>query len=71
MPINKNSFWVKFEEFGFYYRIKEGILKQAPISDDGTVDSNNKIEVTQIPKGIDSINFLNKINQEFGINFNC
>ena len=71
MPINKNSFWVKFEEFGFYYRVKDGILKQAPISDDSTVDTNGKIEVTQIPKGIDSINFLNKINQEFGIDFNC
>lgn len=69
MPVNKNSFWVKFEEFGYYYRVKGGLLKQAPIAQDGSVDLDNKIVLTELPEDFRNSNFTNKINQEFGTNF--
>jgi len=64
-----SSFWIKFEEFGFYYRIKQGILKQANITSTGEVCANSKIEVSQIPTGVDSEYFFAKINDEFGTDF--
>jgi len=69
MPVNKNSFWVKFEEFGYYYRVKEGKLKQAPISQDGSVDTDNKMILTKLPEEFRSSDFAYKMNQEFGTNF--
>jgi len=69
MPVNKNSFWVKFEEFGYYYRIKGGLLKQAPISQDGSVDIDNKTILTKLPEDFKILDFTNKINQELGTNF--
>ena len=64
-----NSFWIKFEEFGFYYRIKQGILKQANITSTGEVCGNSKIEVSQIPDNVNSEYFFTKINDEFGTKF--
>ena len=69
MPINKDSFWKKFDEFNFYYRVKNGILKQAPISKDGSVLIDEKYTVTNIPTSFIELNFIDKINQEFGTNF--
>ena len=68
MQIN-SSFWVKFEEFGFYYRIKDGTLKQTPILDDGELDPNNKQLVTDIPKNIYIKYFQQKIKDEFNFDF--
>ena len=69
MKISNSSFWIKFEEFGFYYRIKQGILKQANITSTGEVCGNSKIEVSKIPDGIDSDCYFTKINDEFGTDF--
>jgi len=69
VKISNSSFWVKFEEFGFYYRIKQGILKQADITSSGEVCGDSKIVVSQIPNGLDSEYFFTKINEEFGTNF--
>ena len=69
MKISNSSFWVKFEEFGLYYRIKQGILKQTNITSTGEVCGNSKVVVSKIPDGIDSEYFFTKINEEFGTNF--
>ena len=66
---NSNSFWVKFDEFGFYYRVKGGVLKQAPIQDNGEIDSDKKILVKYIDTNLQELNILEKINYEFGTNF--
>lgn len=60
-----NSFWVKFEEFGFYYRVKDGMLKQAPINDNGTIGIDDKVVITDISNNI-GLDLLDQINQEFG-----
>ena len=69
MPINKNSFWVKFEESGFYYRVKDGILKQAPIKENGEIDIDKKVVVENIDTELQTLNMRDKINYEFGTNF--
>ena len=69
MPINRNSFWVKFQQSGFYYRVKDGILKQAPIKENGEVDIDKKVIVKNIDTTLKDLNILDKINQEFGANF--
>lgn len=65
----KNSFWVKFEEFGYYYRVKDDMLKQAPINEDDTICIDDKSIVTSISNDYEQLNLLSKINQEFGSNF--
>jgi len=60
-----NTFWAKFEEFGFYYRIKEGVLKQTNITSTGEVCTNSKVIVSKIPDGFESDYFFRKINEEF------
>ena len=69
MKVNSNSFWVKFEEFGYYYRVKDGQLKQAPIAQDGSVDTNNKVVLTKIPNEFIDLNFNQRIYEELGFNF--
>ncbi len=69
MPINKNSFWVKFEESGFYYRVKDGILKQAPIKENGEIDIDKKVVIKNIDTELQTLNMRDKINYEFGTNF--
>jgi hypothetical protein len=67
--MTKNSFWVKFEEFGFYYRVKDNLLKQAPINDDGTIMIDDKTIVSSISDEFQQLSLLEKINQEFGSSF--
>ncbi len=57
-----NTFWTKIDNS--YYRIKNGILKQAPINADGSICIENKIEVVSIAEDI-----LKNINDEFGSKF--
>ena len=66
MIINCNSFWIKFEEFNSYYRIHENTLKIAPILHDGTVGTDNQAIVSSISDEYKSLDFLHKINSEFG-----
>jgi len=58
----RNTFWTKFDTH--FYRIKDGILLQAPIKLDDTVDTDNSKIAISI-----STDLLNLINQEFGSNF--
>ena len=57
-----STFWTKFDNN--YYRIKDGVLKQAPINTDGSVSIENKVEVVSIEEDI-----LKNINNEFGSKF--
>ena len=58
-----NTFWTKFDNN--YFRIKDGILKQAPTNTDGSISIENKTVVISITEDI-----LKNINEEFGSNFN-
>lgn len=69
MPVDKNTFWKKFEELGFYYRVQGGILKQAPIKPNNEIDIDQNIIVKNISYNLQALNILEKINHEFGTNF--
>ena len=58
----KNTFWTKFDNN--FFRIKDGVLLQAPIKYDDTVDIDNSDVARSLPA-----NILNKITQEFNSNF--
>ena len=58
----KNTFWTKFDNN--FFRIKDGVLLQAPVKYDDTVDIDHSDIARSLPT-----NILNKINQEFNSNF--
>jgi uncharacterized protein YbaR (Trm112 family) len=57
-----NTFWTKFDNN--FYRIKDGILLQAPIKSDDTVDIDNRKDATLVSSSI-----LEQINKEFCSSF--
>jgi len=59
----KNTFWTKFDNN--FFRIKDGVLLQAPVKFDDTVDIDNSNIATSLPTDL-----LEQINQEFRSKFN-
>jgi len=57
-----NTFWTKFDNN--FYRLKNGILCQAPSNIDNTVDVNHSENTTSVSSAI-----LEQINSEFGSEF--
>ena len=58
----KNTFWTKFDNN--FFRIKDGVLLQAPMKPDDTVDIDNSKIASSL-----STDLLEQINQEFGSSF--
>ena len=59
----KNTFWTIFGEN--YFRIKNGVLLQAPVNSNNTVDAEHESRATSV-----ATNILTDINNNFGSSFN-